>query len=627
MPNIHKTQPVNINELFSRGRIEVPQYQRSYSWTEREVTEFLEDLFAAANQSETWFLGIVYTYHTTDEDGIRRGPSILLDGQQRMTTMFIFLKELLLYHEIIPDSDLAPSIRDFAVANLTSLIFEPATQNPRLLLDEANRNEFAMYLTGDSMANANFQFFRNGTFAKSHELVNDAIHTTRDWLREKFYDARGLQDEYDKFKRLVHFVLYNIELIEIQLSSHASFHNIFENINDRGRRLSGSDKFKNRYCAEIPRNQIDAFETDWFEVSKKVYGLKCDLDDDLFDFYFRSIGQDDLDQAGNFYSKVRKDLHIRIPNERIAYLREVWSRAKEMVKIMGDVEDGNLIKTFQGAGGNNLQVQSKVVNVLIRETWRKFSQFGVLVYALYLNFNQRNDPASYVNFLQDLTNAARFYLSAHLSGEGANAIRPYTIDIANKLLRGMSFSEVLSDEDGRLDFSSRLDLSTLDSLFVSDNKLSRLLLLFIQSEMGPDLMAHYDINQNWTLEHFLPIVWDTNWSSVSETDWAGLGVKYQGYIRRQMQAADLSPINKNWVQELLGNKFVVSWKQNNQMKNDGLVAKQTRIAEMQTPVIIPTLDGYNITDYKRFGVDEIIQRSKIIGDVLTNALRSKDLPI
>jgi len=34
----------SVSRLFSLGRIEIPQYQRSYSWERKEISQFLADV-------------------------------------------------------------------------------------------------------------------------------------------------------------------------------------------------------------------------------------------------------------------------------------------------------------------------------------------------------------------------------------------------------------------------------------------------------------------------------------------------------------------------------------------------------------------------------------------------------
>lgn len=626
MPNILRSSPIDIDLLLSRGRLEIPQYQRSYSWTNREITEFLEDLYGAVQHTESWFLGIIYTYNSQDETThARRLTSLLLDGQQRMTTLFILLKELTLYYEILPDFDVADLVKNYSNATLTSLIFETGTDTPRLKLDEANRDQFAEYLRGGTREEATFNYYQNGEFAKSHELLNKAITVVREWLDKDFDQFRGHRDELENFKRLVRFIISGIELIEIQLDNHASFYNIFENINDRGRRLSDSDKFKNRFCSLIPKNQIPQFESDWFETAKGIYGLKKDFDKDLFGFYFRSTGINDLEQGG-FYRTLRKKVQELKGQERTTYIAHVWEQVKEMLRLIKVVNSMDLLKLYQGTPGPKTRAIAKVVNVLVRDSWRCFDQYGVIAYGLFFSFNRRNDEEAYLEFLRDLVNGVRFYVGAFLLGEGANTIRDYTIDIAKGLKQGRSLDDILAENNRRLDFGSRFNATPLDRLNIPNNDVSRLLLTLVQAHVNRELIEHYDANQSWTLEHLLPKGWEQHWSSIGTSDWVELNNHNQGRLFRKLQAADLDSSNKFWIQQFLGNKLVLSWKQNNDVKNDGLAEKKTRILGVEGGVVMPTLPGFNLYDYETFGLQEILDRTEAIGSVLSTALAMKELP-
>ncbi|PIO06939.1 hypothetical protein COT47_02190, partial [Candidatus Woesearchaeota archaeon CG08_land_8_20_14_0_20_43_7] len=82
-----------IKDLFDGTKIfRVPMYQRAYSWTEKQLSDFIEDI---KNQKvdRTYFLGTILL-ETAENEGDFRGIDIV-DGQQRMTTMVIFMKVLL----------------------------------------------------------------------------------------------------------------------------------------------------------------------------------------------------------------------------------------------------------------------------------------------------------------------------------------------------------------------------------------------------------------------------------------------------------------------------------------------------------------------------------------------------
>ena len=74
----------------------VPNYQRPYSWEKSHVNKLLEDINKYASQHDqnnSWFLGTIFTTKVTNSDVF----TLVLDGQQRLTTIQIILVELILF--------------------------------------------------------------------------------------------------------------------------------------------------------------------------------------------------------------------------------------------------------------------------------------------------------------------------------------------------------------------------------------------------------------------------------------------------------------------------------------------------------------------------------------------------
>jgi uncharacterized protein with ParB-like and HNH nuclease domain len=87
-----------INDIFNGNRIlEIPFFQRSYVWGEEQWERLLEDMYDVCSTNKTYFLGSVILKqqptNTTNKVGDRR---IVIDGQQRLTTLNIFFKVLCL---------------------------------------------------------------------------------------------------------------------------------------------------------------------------------------------------------------------------------------------------------------------------------------------------------------------------------------------------------------------------------------------------------------------------------------------------------------------------------------------------------------------------------------------------
>jgi len=89
--------PTTIAEIFRKGTVYVPSYQRAYSWdTEKEgskskqVNTFLDDLedYIKNNPKLVYYFGHFLFEEKTDSTfGI-------IDGQQRLTTIVIFMSTL-----------------------------------------------------------------------------------------------------------------------------------------------------------------------------------------------------------------------------------------------------------------------------------------------------------------------------------------------------------------------------------------------------------------------------------------------------------------------------------------------------------------------------------------------------
>ena len=81
---------LSISDIFKNANYSIPIYQREYAWTITEVTQLLSDLCsqAKANQNDNYYLGTLVI-----NKGIQRKEEVI-DGQQRLTTLYILLAYL-----------------------------------------------------------------------------------------------------------------------------------------------------------------------------------------------------------------------------------------------------------------------------------------------------------------------------------------------------------------------------------------------------------------------------------------------------------------------------------------------------------------------------------------------------
>jgi uncharacterized protein with ParB-like and HNH nuclease domain len=87
----------NLLKLLQNARqFVIPIYQRSYSWKESDCRQLWEDILRAGeeNNPSEYFVGsIVYIDEGVSQNS-NRAPSLVIDGQQRLTTVTLLLKAL-----------------------------------------------------------------------------------------------------------------------------------------------------------------------------------------------------------------------------------------------------------------------------------------------------------------------------------------------------------------------------------------------------------------------------------------------------------------------------------------------------------------------------------------------------
>jgi hypothetical protein len=84
----------SIKDLFSEfNSIEIPPYQRAYSWGDEQWEQFLDDLNEQKN-NEKYYLG-QFIFENDNQNAI----SFVIDGQQRLTTVVIFFSVAIEFFE------------------------------------------------------------------------------------------------------------------------------------------------------------------------------------------------------------------------------------------------------------------------------------------------------------------------------------------------------------------------------------------------------------------------------------------------------------------------------------------------------------------------------------------------
>lgn len=222
-------EELGLGSLLKRYRLRVPSNQREYAWTEREVTDLLQDFALAINEAKPYFLGTIVT--------IPRGEGTLevVDGQQRLATTAILLSAIRDYARERDD--------DFLVTSIDTEFLSGIDRGrrqlvPKLTLNLDDNELFNQIVTGPADAPELV------AQRASHERLLLARTEARGHVR-RIVAPFDEKEHGDVLNRWISFIEFQALAILLRVPSDADAFKMFETLNDRGLRTSQADLIKN----------------------------------------------------------------------------------------------------------------------------------------------------------------------------------------------------------------------------------------------------------------------------------------------------------------------------------------------------------------------------------------------
>lgn len=256
-----------ISEIFTGSRLlEVPFFQRAYVWQAEQWDRLLEDLRFVTSTRKPYFMGSIILKQGRELNTWEKYSDckVIVDGQQRLTTILIFMKVLCL-----KNNENRLFERDFILEDDSI-----ALQNGR----------------------SDFDAFKKVIEASSAEPINSE---TKSQIIEAF----------NYFCENVDPSLYNrstirqcLQFVCIDLTADEDEQQVFDTINSLGVRLTTAELLKNYF---FNRNNVLEYEKNWVAVFEKDDDTKAYWDsiietgrirrsmiDIFFDSYFQIFVQD-----------------------------------------------------------------------------------------------------------------------------------------------------------------------------------------------------------------------------------------------------------------------------------------------------------------------------------------------
>lgn len=244
-----------IEEVF-KDFYEVPRFQREYVWQKEQVEALLSDAFeglfdenGSPTQSE-YFIGSIVAYQ---EGNVFQ----LIDGQQRITTLFIVLCAF---------RERRKFLKDGVSLNTLEKMIQDERDNQDGIPETRLRLKPLYDDTGDVLQNIAQGAIPSSEkgLPKSGSNMLGAYQAAYEFLKEQF------GEDVDKLRRFQAGLTKRVRLVRIQTGNIADALRIFETINDRGVSLNSLDLLKNLLFREAKQDQFEQLTTIWKEMIRTI---------------------------------------------------------------------------------------------------------------------------------------------------------------------------------------------------------------------------------------------------------------------------------------------------------------------------------------------------------------------
>lgn len=474
-------QKIALIDLLSKREFNVPEYQRMFSWREKQHRQFWSDIERFMNgdlsRGEHDISDVFFSSMYFAVDGA--GTYEVVDGQQRLTTINLLLRTILEHLEgLQPKAEkeggpVARLIKQYA-KRIENILYDPIAvgDKPNLVLNKHDEDIFDALIRGPErqlkyLSSKESVDGRRGVATQVSDLIDDfgigkesvdgfeglntskyvAIYESNQLLLDayRFYQDRvdealeGHESTEEKVLFLVNlsnYILHSYYVGEFVIKeADPDFRmRIFEVLNDRGRDLTKIDKIRavvvNAFFEEEDREK---YVGKWEKIVTE-FGTDSSRIDDYLSIHL-SVMERNIETIGDASSELtnafstqnlESDVQPRFRNleEAREYLdsaREYVDYYKHITSSDLPVEDLNLSK-----------FDSECHEVLVRLNNQRMSLWYPLILELY-RYTDKHPEGDEKEFYRTLETVERINLRRLLVGENPNIFQGIFLEALHEI--------------------------------------------------------------------------------------------------------------------------------------------------------------------------------------------------
>lgn len=470
----------SIKDLLMTGTKEkflIPEYQRPYAWTDDQVLTLFEDLVEYTNnQNESsYFLGCIVSFSNENKE------QEIIDGQQRITTLFLLLRAIHRKLQKMSDS----KEKDNFIRQIEPAIWK---------IDELT-----------SVADYGSVLIESKVLEVEYNQILENILKTGE-VEDKSKDRYSLNykllikllDEYANneplnFYRFTNNVLNKTIVLPIKADTQETALTIFSTLNDRGLPLSDADIFKAQIYNKLNEENKAKFVEEWKNLTLRSETAAESIQK-LFYYYM-------------FYLRAMdNDKKTTTPGLRKYFAEDSFSRLFEdnLVQNLRDILEFWEVVNCREAKESKWTTNFSILSILdiLSSYPNEFWKYPVIIYYLK-NKNSEKFEELFLIFLRKLfVNLFKVYI-----------VSP-TINSVKTSILNLN-SSILHDEVLNFEFRNVTEDELKNGIKHLNRNAVRMLLklLAYNIEEQKELLPY-----NWEIEHILPLKWQPSYFNSNEDE-------------------------------------------------------------------------------------------------------------
>lgn len=453
----------------------IPEYQRPYAWTDEQVVTLFEDLweFTTTNggtqRDSSYFLGTVVSYENNGEQEI-------IDGQQRITSLFLLLRAI--YTKLVA----TPVTERTAEANNFILKIEPAIWRTDKLTGAVDYKN--ILLTSRVVNNSGNEILRS---------ILETGHADENAKDNYSKNYRCFVDLFDKHStenplmvyQFIYVLLNQAILLPITAKEQDAALTIFSTLNDRGLPLSDADIFKAKIYNNLQPAEKKHFIDRWQDLDEQSAGVNESIQQLFYYnmFYYRALEHDTKTTTPG----VRK-YYSSNSNERL-YKSELIDTLFQILNLWKVVYNGEAIDGEPWSKNLKIKTALDTLSSYPNEFWK----YPVVIYYLC----HRNAEDFEVRFALFLNKLLLELVTKYLISPTINAVKPNILKLNSAIVDSVA---------PMFEFDS-LDFDKLEPYLQKPNRNAVRMLLKILAYARQDEL----LPARWEIEHIFPQKWQSNY--------------------------------------------------------------------------------------------------------------------